>query len=175
MWGQCVKGGVGVVEIKRGRGSGHWHAHLHLLVHGYYIDQRALSRAWHKATGDSPIVDVRAVSDERKGAAYVCKYLGKGFDSSVLASADDLRECVVALSGRRLLIPFGDWYGAFGAARREPEPEWRVVGGLHDLLSAAGRGEAWAVGVLRSLRASRERGIDEGPPPEGYDDVEPPD
>lgn len=159
IWKDNVKGGVAVVEIKRGRGSGLWHVHLHALIHGRRVDQADLSYAWLRATGDSFRVDIRAVREKEKGAAYVCKYLGKGFDQSVLASPEDLRECVIALGGRRLLIPFGDWFGRFGKPDAEPQQGWKLVGGLHSIIAAADAGQAWAQGVLLSLRRAREGGL----------------
>lgn len=158
IWTQNVKGGVAVVEAKIGDGSGEWHVHLHCLCTGSYVAQRALSQAWHAATGDSFIVDVRAVKDQEVGLNYVCKYLGKGFDQSVLASPDHLRECINALSGRRLLTAFGDWYGRLTDVEADEVGEWRVVGSLDGIVRQALRGDEWARGVLLCVHGRFQRG-----------------
>lgn len=47
-------------EVKRGRNSGSWHPHLHamLLCH-QQPDAEAMSREWHRITGDSHVIDLR--------------------------------------------------------------------------------------------------------------------
>lgn len=153
-WKNYVDGGVAVVEIKRGSGSGEWHVHLHCLVVGRMIPWKPLSDAWYLATGDSFVVDLREVKGLERGVGYVCKYLGKGFDQSVFHSHDDLVECLGALTGRRMLIAFGDWYGAVSDASVEEEREWKLVGSLHGIIAAAYRDEPWAKGVLVNLRGA---------------------
>lgn len=152
-WKDFVDGGVAVLEIKRGRGSAEWHVHLHCLTHGRLIPWKPLSDAWYLATGDSFVVDIREVKEKERGVGYVCKYLGKGFDASVFHDADDLRECITALGGRRMLIPFGDWYGRVGDVEIEREDGWKLVGSLHGIVSAADGGEEWARGILMNLRS----------------------
>lgn len=151
-WKNYVAAGAAVCEIKRGSGSGEWHVHLHCLVIGKGpIPWKPLSDAWYLATGDSFVVDLREVAGER-GVGYVTKYLGKGFDQSVIASPDDLRECIIALGGRRMLNAFGAWYGAVGDVELQQEGEWKLVGSLHGIVAAAERGEEWAKGVMMNLR-----------------------
>jgi hypothetical protein len=41
------------------RGDGMWHPHLHVIAEGRFLDKHALSAAWHHATGDSFVVDIR--------------------------------------------------------------------------------------------------------------------
>lgn len=169
-WKNAVKGGVGVVEIKRGKGSDLWHPHIHCLVHGHWLDAPKLVAAWRRITGGSTGVKVEAVRDAHDAGRYVAKYLGKGFDRSVITDHFDLVECVRGLGGRRLLVTFGDWYNAVDDGDRPPEPGWRLVGGLHGILAAAERGEPWARGVLLSLRLQRV-GLsqEENPPVAGSD------
>ena len=158
IWRDSVDGGAGVIEIKRGRFSGGWHVHLHCVVTGTWIDHSALSLAWHRATGDSPVVDIREIKDGEKGVGYVCKYLGKGFDHSVFASPDDLVECITALRGRRLLVAFGDWYGRVGDVDDRADGSWKLVGSLHMVRACAERGELWAQGVFIALGRARAAG-----------------
>ena len=50
--------------------------HLHILVRSAWLDQRWLSAQMARLT-DSPIVDIRAVHNQRGVASYVSKYIGK--------------------------------------------------------------------------------------------------
>ena len=165
VWSESVTGGVAVCEIKRGRNSGQWHVHLHCLCVGSYVSQRELSDAWLRATGDSFVVDVRAIREQEKGISYVCKYLGKGFDSSLYASVDDLAECCSALHGRRLLVAFGDWYGRVGDVDGDDRGGWQLVGGLAQLFADAAAGDPHAGRVIFSLHNQVKNGRAEESPP----------
>jgi len=50
--------------------------HLHILARAGWIDQRWLSATWKELTG-AFIVDIRAIQDRGRAAAYVSKYVGK--------------------------------------------------------------------------------------------------
>jgi len=50
--------------------------HLHVMLRAPYTDQRWLSRQMADLL-DSPIVDIRAITDRRKVARYVAKYITK--------------------------------------------------------------------------------------------------
>lgn len=159
-WSDNVKGGAYCIEITRGRRGNAWNVHLHALVFGSYIDQRALSDGWKLASGGSFIVDVRAVSDARGGARYVAKYAAKGFGSDVEQDADCLLECVLALRGRRLLGTFGAWRGRRIERPAPDSVEWRKLGSLAAVASAARRGERWAADCFRSLMIRVHHGPD---------------
>ena len=105
-------------------------------------------------TGDSFVVDVRAVSDVRGGASYVAKYAAKGWSREVSADHDSLIECMTALRGRRLISCVGSWRGIDKRDATADVDDWTRVGRLDEVIESAGRQEAWAVGVLRSLNAS---------------------
>jgi hypothetical protein len=150
-WSERVKGGGAVVQITRGKSGGHWHVHLHAVVQCRYLDARWLSSAWHECTGDSFIVDVRGVTDARGQAKYLARYATKGIDRSVVCDPESLLECVVCLRGRRLLLPFGGWFGRDTEAPTKPCREYRRVGRVVEIINSAKRGEQWAIGVLRSL------------------------
>jgi hypothetical protein len=147
----AVTGGVAVVEIKKGSNSGRWHVHLHVLAHSSYLDARRLSEAWQRATGDSFIVDVSRVKSDTKGIGYVAKYAGKGWTAEVVRDHDALVECVVALRGRRLLLTFGSMAKLDVDGEHSDPGDWSRVGRLDHILTAAERGEVWAVGVMRSI------------------------
>lgn len=151
-WKDAVRGGVAVCEITRGKHGTHWHVHLHYLCVGTWIEQRELSRAWARATGGSFVVDIRFCRENRKGVEYVAKYCTKGFDRSCTVDRDALLEVATALRGRRMFATFGSWHGVDPEEEEQGEKDWKKVGRLTRIIEAAGRGEQWAVGVLRSLR-----------------------
>lgn len=108
LWRDACTGGAFFLEVKVGD-DGLYHPHLHVLAEGGFIDQRALSAAWHGITGDSFMVHITAVNDPMKRASYVTKYATKPCDSSVIRDPAKLDEFLVAIKGRRLYQPFGAW------------------------------------------------------------------
>jgi len=54
--------------------------HAHILARTSYLPQRLLSRHWQQLTG-APVVDIRAVTDDRGPAHYLTKYLTKHLDA----------------------------------------------------------------------------------------------
>lgn len=151
VWRRMTLGGVWTVEIKRGAGSGRWHVHIHGLACGPFVSEDWLRRAWRRETRDSFKVKIRRVTDVEKGAAYVCKYITKGWSADVARCPDDLVECLRSLGGRRLLATFG--------ADRPPELEddrpdparWKPLGRLVEIIRLAGTGDVWAVGILTAV------------------------
>lgn len=157
LWLEAVDGGCVVPEVKRGAIGGLWHVHLHGILLGRFIDQAALSRAWHKATGDSFIVHIRRIKDDAREIGYVAAYAGKGFDRSVVVSPDDLIECICSLRGRRLLIPFGCWHGLDVESDKASADDWKRVGRLGHIVRDGYRNEPYAIGVLLSLKVWMHR------------------
>lgn len=69
------KGIVSIEIIKKDDG---WYVHAHSLVDSKWMDQKALSDAWFKITGDSSVVDIRRVKgDKRAALREVLKYQTK--------------------------------------------------------------------------------------------------
>jgi hypothetical protein len=97
-------GAIGVSEIGANN-----NLHVHLIVGGGYVPQRALSERWLKITGNSYIVDVRAVHGVKKAVGYVLKYMGKVPEYVDPVSYVDLLR---ALKGTRRMHTFGVWYNA---------------------------------------------------------------
>jgi hypothetical protein len=145
------RAGFAFIEIGRGDRSGLWHPHLHIIADGSYVNQKALSAAWLKATGDSDVVWISRVPADSDRLRYACKYAGKGWTREVATDHDSLIECVSALRGRRLVIPFGGWYGTHPELAAPAATDWTRVDRVTRILEAAGRGETWAVGVFVSL------------------------
>jgi hypothetical protein len=118
-----VLGGVSSIEIKRGKGSGLWHPHLHAVVASECDlgdpeteDEEggrrwaALSAEWWDLTGDSKVVDVRAIKnpdEPGRDLTEVFKYALKFAD---LDLPDNLHAFEV-LFGRRLVRSFGNFWG----------------------------------------------------------------
>lgn len=108
-WRDRVDGGAAFLEVTRNAATGRWHPHFHVLVAGRYLPQHQLSQLWFEATGDSCVVDVRAVTDRSMVAKYVTKYVTKPLSSNVFSDLAVLVEVVQALEGRRMLVTFGAW------------------------------------------------------------------
>lgn len=162
-WTKAVAGGLAVTEIKVNTDTGCWHVHLHLLVHGKYLDQKTLKEHWHRITGDSYIVDVRAVAMNGAGADYVAKYATKAFDHTVTTKDEWLDEAIRALRGRRLITTFGDWRG-FSLTVEEPSGEgWEMVADFDRVLALAHNGHEGALWLIQYFEALRGN----ADPPEG--------
>lgn len=99
IWHKKITSAVWFFEVKRSK-SGQWHPHLHILADGAFLGWKALCRAWLRVTGDSSVVDVRAVKDPSEVAAYVSKYATKPASLASL-SLEDRCEILAALRRRR--------------------------------------------------------------------------
>lgn len=150
-WKGNVDGGAYFIEITRGEKKDHWHVHLHAICDGGYISQKRLSGEWHRASRGSSIVHVTRCSRSTKGIAYAAEYAAKGWSGECLEKVDWIVELVDGLRGRRLLGTFDGWRGR----RIEQEPidstGWTVLGDIVAIVDAAGRGDAFAGGILRGL------------------------
>lgn len=110
-WKCRVKGGVYTVEVTRGKDGTRWHPHLHCIVDGDYFLQRMLSQCWLRVTGDSDIVDIRAVLDRRSVATYIGRYVGKPIGWQTW-SLEQISEFARAMQGKRLVHSFGYLHNA---------------------------------------------------------------
>lgn len=133
-WKARVRGGVMFTEIKIGRDN-RWHVHCHIIAEGDFLDSQQLSAEWHSVTGDSPVVDVRAVKDLDHAARYVAKYGSKPCDRSVLFQPSRLTEAIQALRGSRLCTTFGEWRGTRLSSPSEDNDNvgWVEVGTLKSI------------------------------------------
>jgi replication protein len=110
-WKEHVRGGVYVLQTTRDERKKQWHVHLHVITDGVYWPQALLAKLWHKVTGDSKIVDIRAVPDRRRVAKYVSDYVAKPADMLSWSWAA-VAEFAEAMHGRRLVHTFGTAHGA---------------------------------------------------------------
>lgn len=166
LWRSNVRGGALFLEVKVGK-DGLYHPHLHVLAEGSYIDQGALSKEWFAVTGNSYIVDVRAVPDPRKRAVYVTKYATKPADVSVIRCPEKLDEFLVSIKGRRLFQPFGSWRALLPSDQDEtPKGVMLPLGSLYTIAARATEGSHacrmwWSMALLRWPRL----GVFQRPPP----------
>ncbi len=153
-WKWCVTGGIAFVEVKHSPATGCWHPHIHALIEGRYYPQDELSRAWHTATGDSKIVDIRLVHGTAHVARYVTKYASKPLNHTFQFENYLLDEAIVGLKGRRLAMTFGTWRG-IKLADSPAEDGWENVGTLAAFLESAARGDAEALAILNRIAPER--------------------
>lgn len=135
-WKQRVKGGCAFVEVLYSADNDAWNVHLHIIVHGRFLDKYKLSREWHQVTGDSFIVKVKLVDDNRSVGRYVVKYVSKPFNDTFMNRTEFLDTVVIVMVGRRLCITFGDWRG-IQLTESPNDKEWINLGTFHDVVTRA--------------------------------------
>lgn len=129
-----------------------WHPHIHVISEGNFLDKFDLSRLWHKVTGDSSIVDIRQMENEREAAHYLSKYVTKSTSVAVWDDVDAAEEWITASRGLRTAATFGCWRG-FRLLRSSYEPQdWIGVASLASLVQRARDGEVHALNILVLLR-----------------------
>lgn len=158
-WKDHVQGGAAVCEVKLGR-TGAWHVHLHMLVSSDFIPQAELSQEWYRVTGDSSIVDVRAIRPGQSGAdlaGYLAKYLAKPMSHDVLAVPDRMRELIGALKGRRVCFTWGNWRGEKLDELSEDAADgnWTNVASLEHVLQRAKMGDTDCKRIVEILGKKR--------------------
>jgi hypothetical protein len=149
-WRRLVTGGLATIECKWSVKSAHWHPHLHILCRGRFLPVEELAKHWHVATGDSFIVDIQLVDDPRSTASYLAKYISKPGSATVYADPNRLQEMIVALTGRRLLMTFGDCKLKKTPEETDPD-DWDNVAPLGEVLAGAAHGIATDVAILAAL------------------------
>jgi hypothetical protein len=159
-WKTEVKGGIYSVElVPRPDGRTH-HVHLHAIIDCFFLDVRWLSKTWHKITGDSFQVDICAAWQAR--ASYIAKYASKGFNS--LTEGWNPWDVAVELKGRRLCGTFGN---VPALCKDDPEPQWKILGSLTQMLKKAAAGDDKALTILEQAvqRANNQADTRDHPDP----------
>jgi hypothetical protein len=152
--GKYFRAGVWFFEAKLDKAGRLWHPHLHVVQVGPdRMPQAELSQAWHQITGDSFIVHVCAINDQRQQVAYVTKYTTKPLDPSVVRVPAKLDEFVVAVAGRRLFQCFGDWSKAHHQDKPTPR-QLRQVGALCTIHQDALEGSIDSLVIMHQLHAT---------------------
>lgn len=153
-WKQRVLGGCAFIEVLYNASNEAWNVHLHAIVHGRYLPKRDLSREWYEVTGDSFIVKVKLVEDERAIGQYVVKYVSKPFNDTFMNRTPYLDTVINTMVGRRLCITFGDWRG-IRLTESPNERQWISLGTFHDVVSRALDGEAECLRAIQTICGER--------------------
>lgn len=138
-WASHVRGGVAVLEITWSNGG--WHPHLHALLDGTYWPQDQIADQWQAVTGDSRIVDIRAIHSRTQATNYVAKYVSKGADPRALPD-DQVAEFALAIAGVRTLQTFGASHAVKVPADPKVESEASIIVHDFDLMHFGGEHEA---------------------------------
>jgi hypothetical protein len=169
-WKATQTGGSASLEVKwqdpnvlydgpngtKHRGDGRWHPHLHVIAQGTFLDKRDLSQEWYKATGDSYIVDIKAIKDAAGAAYYVGKYVTKGTSDSVWANPSVAQEWITATKGVRACSTFGTWRGFALTKFVSTTKDWKPIAPLLKIHRAACNGDEWAIGVMINILPSSD-------------------
>lgn len=154
-WKKHVRGGMAVLEVKISEKDGLWHPHLHVLADGIYWHQGEISRVWHDVTGDTRVVDIRAVYSRKNAAGYVAKYGAKPPELEKWPLAK-IAEYAAAIHRRRMVLTFGTLHGH--KVDGDDEKERSYVEQAHVPIAAieqrATNGCVLARSLLRALAAS---------------------
>lgn len=164
LWTDAVHGGAAVCEIHHTGKVRGWHPHLHILAEAGFLRHRELSAAWHTITGDSYVVDVRAVAADIRAVRYVTKYVSKPAAKGVADDHGLLVEAMRALHNRRLVLTFGAWQGEDLMATPDDGTQWDYVASLGALLDRARNGEVEARRIIHAVEAARDASGARSPP-----------
>jgi len=146
-----LRGGVAFVELTYSDSRRQWHPHLHVLFAGRFLPHAVAKAAWLAVTGDSFIVDVRAVRDAKAAGAYVAKYASKAIPASIILRPDLLPAVLAAFRGRRTFATFGSW-ARLHLSKPDPDPTtWVPWIELPRLIDRAKAGDPEARSVLLRL------------------------
>lgn len=151
-WTDHVSAAAAAVEITQDAHGG-WHVHMHVLCVGLFWLQRDISTEWLAATGNSYVVDVRALPAKR-AVAYAAKYIGKCTNAGVEQRTASLVEAIKALRGKRTLIISGEWYGKL-AEEPDQNPgkgKWEAVMSVEQCIKLAASGDLDAQELLEKLK-----------------------
>jgi hypothetical protein len=154
-----------MLEVKFNKATGHWHPHLHVIGEGAYLKKEDLSKAWHKATGDSMITDIRAIPSAKDVAHYVCKYVSKGTSLEVWDVTSAAQEWIIASKGVRTLFTYGTWRGYQLLQVTDDAADWQPVATLVHIYASVERNEPWAIGLMNNL-SERRMAVEKHKPPD---------
>lgn len=149
---RCLTGGLAFIEITLNPTTKLWHPHIHCLCEGRYVAQTLARQIWHNITGDSYIVDVRAIGNPDTAAGHFTKYAGKAINHTVWRDPKHYAEAICAMHGRRTYNAFGTWRKFSLARNPETELEWQYVGPLWKLIQNARSGSTDDRQILNLLR-----------------------
>lgn len=149
-WRAAVDGGVAFLEIKAGQNQEYWHPHLHVVIEGKYIAHSTLVKLWRAITGDSYIIDIRAIRSRDQLTRYITKYVTKPLEAALLRSPEKLIEAMKAIRGRKIAATFGSWRG-LKLTDTEPLDDWLPIAPLNRVIHDALDGDANAIAMMQIL------------------------
>lgn len=155
-WKDSQCGGSCSLEVKWSPKTRQWHPHLHIISDGNYVDKESLSCAWHHATGDSFIVDIRQLRDAKEAAYYVAKYASKGVNAEVWSDPAAATEWLSAMQGVRTCGTWGTWRGFRLTHHDVSSAGWKHVASYVEVLAAARLGKMWAVSIMMQIVRSAD-------------------
>lgn len=150
----CLVGGLYFVEITYNNRRDQWHPHLHVIFEGGFLPHELAKQTWLHVTGDSYVVDVRALHNSHAAASYVAKYAAKAVSHHVWTCPARFKEAIVALHGRRTFHAFGHWRALDLSKLPPDDTEWVVYAPLADLIRRARARDPDALRALRALSAT---------------------
>ncbi len=123
-----TKGGVWFFHIKKSQTDHKWHPHLHCLIDSDFLEHKKISELWHKVTGDSHVVHIKAVTNPTNSVRHAARYSAEPCDLAGHSDIDSL-EVFYALHGKRIC---GTWGSArmisFRPKAREDSESWKNIG-----------------------------------------------
>ena len=155
-WKSTQTGGSQSLEVKWKVETRKWHPHLHIIAEGIFMDKAELSAAWHHATGDSFVTDIRQLRDAKEAAYYVSKYAAKGVNADVWGDIMAAAEWLNATKGVRTCGTWGTWRGFRLTEHKVTSEGWKFVATYAEVLAAARLAKSWAIGVMCQIVRSAE-------------------
>lgn len=160
--------GVWCMECKHAPARDEWHVHLHAVVFCHWLAWSTIRAKWHAITGDSYIVDIRAIrpsplhDDVTQAALYVAKYISK---PAWLAGAapQAAADMITGLKHQRLWSTWGGFRKLIAEIRAADEDlydpaDWLYVSPLAPVVLSAMRGEPQAASIIAQLGLDRSPG-----------------
>lgn len=163
-----IHGGAGGIQIGEMDADGTTNLHFHCIIDGKYWKQADISRLWKQVTGDSSIVDIRAVKDSQHAINYLAGYAGsvariydKATGQPIQYTPFQRKLINDVFRGRRTLIMFGWCQGYRSEDMSQPEPVVCPACGAHDSMRLVDI-EPGVELVMRLPRSAIAEAIDNG-------------
>lgn len=156
----AIRGGIWFFQVTYNQKRREWHPHIHALLDSNFIPHEKLMPIWHKITGDSTIVHIRAVDNPKKTLAHNARYAAR--PSALIKIPEFLwPELYNAFSGRRIC---GTWGTARTISLRPSKPEdadkWHDIGGFRTVNALKDEDDnARAIFDAWTLKTPLEEGI----------------
>lgn len=138
----ATPGGIWFFQVTYNEQLKQWHPHIHALTAGKFIPQGELSRQWEQITGDSNIVDIRAINRNIDAARHAARYAtmpGKISDLTL----DKAQELHFAIYTRHICGTWGTAHEQKLTKRPDYEPgQWKKLLSWDQMLLLAGTDDA---------------------------------